>query len=233
MKHQVNSVSIQKLPWKYCWFVAWNWGVSMAVKLWKDEYYGMRNYGLFPAEHLSLHDLSHDESPHQDHTFFMPVSYRVLERIFPMIQSLQVRHMVDVGAGEGRALAVAAHFGMERLTAIEVHPKLAKRCRDQLNLIQHHFPAVRTSVIPSRFQDATLPPHTDLLFLFNPFGEKSMEDLIEQIETQIPNEQPLYVAYVNPVWINCWLRNGYSLLQQDVSDRYFQFALLKRNSSTA
>ena len=201
----------------------------MAYKLWKDERYGWRKYSLFPAQQHNLHDLTAYESPHQDHTFFMPVSYRVLERIFPLLEAFRLKHIVDVGAGEGRALALAAYYGMETLTAIEVHPELAQRCRKQLTQIQGRFTHIHTSVFPLRFQDVTLPADTDLLFLFNPFGQKSMEALIEQIEAQIPRIQPLYIAYVNPVWMDSWLDNGYSLLQQDISDRYFQFALLKRD----
>lgn len=232
MEPKRHAFSIRKLPWSYGWFITWNWGISMAYKLWNDECYGLRKYGLFPAKQHSLHDLTAYETPNQDHTFFMPVSYRLLERILTALAPFRLRHIVDVGAGEGRALAIAAYHGMDKLTAIEVHPELAQRCREQLTTIQEEFPSIHTSVLPLRFQDVTLPTDADLIFLFNPFGEKSMDALIEQIDMQIPATQPVFIAYVNPIWLNCWTNNGYSLMQQDISDRYFQFAILKREPKT-
>ncbi len=229
MNPNATSSKPFRVPWRYLWFITWNWGISLAYQLWKDEKYGQKKYQLFPASQLHLNDLTLYESPHQDHTIFIPVSYRIMEQILDITQPLALRHIVDVGAGEGRALAVAAYHGFTQLTGIEVHSELAPRARLQLADILRRFPGTHATMLPSRFQDISIAANTDLLFLFNPFGEQSINELITQINQQVPSAQALYIAYVNPVWLSSWIQRGYTLLKHEKTGRYFEFAILQRN----
>lgn len=212
------------MPWPYLAFLAWNWGPAIAWRMGLDEWYGQRKYGLAPARFKPADALPRNH----DATLYMPASYTLLESIFNRLAPLGLTRIVDVGAGEGRPLEIAAHFGFNQLTAIEFDPELAATAAARLQAITNRFTGIQYQVWAQAFSDVIIPPNTELIFLFNPFGAHSMDNLISQLEKQIPFQQSLQVIYINPVEADLWETRGYQRKHFEKRGRYLEYLWLER-----
>jgi SAM-dependent methyltransferase len=100
---------------------------------------------------------------------------------------------VDLGAGKGRALVLAAHAGFRRVIGVELSPSLARAATRNVA----GFPNVEV-----RVGDATrleLPAAATVVFLYNPFREEAMSRFVDHLESQAPERRaPMLLAYVNP-----------------------------------
>jgi len=108
---------------------------------------------------------------------------------------------VDLGAGRGRALMLAAHLGFREVVGVELDPELAATARR--NAAAWHARRPRHALIEVRTADAAQVafPEGDLfVFLFNPFGAQTLDRVLDGL-TRAVLESPrrLTVAYMNPV----------------------------------
>lgn len=100
---------------------------------------------------------------------------------------------VDLGAGKGRALALAVQAGFRRVIGVELSPSLVDAARRNLS---------DRGQVELHVGDATrfrLPDEPTMLFLFNPFRGDLMRTFLDHLEAQMAGrEAPLILAYVNP-----------------------------------
>jgi SAM-dependent methyltransferase len=89
---------------------------------------------------------------------------------------------VDIGAGMGRAVLLAAEMPFHRVVGVELHPTLAGIARRNLQ----RWRAIDRVLAPTRIHccDAVefpFPASPCLLFLFNPFGKAVLRRLLQRI----------------------------------------------------
>jgi SAM-dependent methyltransferase len=106
---------------------------------------------------------------------------------------------VDVGAGMGRAMLLAAEFPFRKVTGIELNPILLRIARKNLRLWRN----TRRSRAPMQLicgdaLDMRFPQGPTLVFLFNPFGESVMRRLLARLAEAF-SDRPgqLDLLYVN------------------------------------
>lgn len=105
---------------------------------------------------------------------------------------------VDIGAGKGRAMLLAAEMPFRRIVGVELHPALAAMARRNVEL----FVAGRESP-PMRVEEADvmrlrMPAGPCCLFLFNPFDLVLMDRFLERVEREFRGrERDLDLLYVN------------------------------------
>jgi SAM-dependent methyltransferase len=88
---------------------------------------------------------------------------------------------LDVGAGMGRAMLLAAELPFREVVGIELHPTLAGIARKNLTLWRKAGKArTRARLICGDAVEFALPPGPCLAFLFNPFGAPVMRKLLAQ-----------------------------------------------------
>jgi SAM-dependent methyltransferase len=112
---------------------------------------------------------------------------------------------LDLGAGRGRALLLAADAGFRRVIGIELDPGLAADARR--NLARHaqrrsaEAGSVPTSsVLCHDAADVVLPPGPVLVFVYNSFGPWTLRRVLERIEESVRHDPRLVqLAYHNPV----------------------------------
>jgi len=165
-----------------------------------DLAYGVRTSGLIAGRHLKSGSRS-DRHATAYYGVAPSVFHRLLrrwERSRPVAPLAQFT-FVDLGAGMGRAVLLAAEMPFQRVIGVELHPTLAQTARRNLRLWRA---AGRTEAGTRIYcRDAVgfpIPEGPTLLFLFNPFGAPVLRRLLKRIRrefTHRPGE--LDLLYVN------------------------------------
>jgi predicted RNA methylase len=145
-----------------------------------DEEFGVRTSGLIAGRHLA--------SGHR-HDRHATAYYGVAPSVFHALMRRWVRSrpegplneytFVDVGAGMGRAMLLAAAYPLREVVGVELNPTLARIARRNLAL----WRAAGRALAPMRLRvadavDFALPPGPCLVFMFNPFGAAVMRRLL-------------------------------------------------------
>lgn len=105
---------------------------------------------------------------------------------------------VDVGAGKGRAMLLAAEMPFRRILGIELHPALAAVARRNTERYALHH-----KVSPMRLEEADvmrlrMPAGPCCVFLFNPFDLVLMDRFLDKLTREFRGrEQELDLLYVN------------------------------------
>jgi hypothetical protein len=165
-----------------------------------DLEFGVRTSGLVAGRHLGS-GRRHDRHV----TAYYAIAPSVLKGI--LIRWRRCRPLapideytfVDLGAGMGRAMLLAATYPFRAVIGIELHPLLSRIGRR--NLAQ--WRSAGRAVAPMRMlcRDAVefpLPAGPCVAFLFNPFAAPVLRRLLRAWSQSLDdNAQPLDILYVN------------------------------------
>jgi hypothetical protein len=143
----------------------------------------VKTSGLIPGRHLK------SGHPHDRHTtaYFgvaPSVFHALLRRWQRSRPAAPIRDItfIDVGAGMGRAMLLAAELPFRRVIGIELNPILARTARSNIakwraaGRIQ-----APTRLISGDAVEFAFPANPSLVFLFNPFGATVMRRLLAGI----------------------------------------------------
>jgi SAM-dependent methyltransferase len=145
-----------------------------------DEEFGVRTSGLVAGRHLKS---GHRHDRHATAYFGVaPSVFRAMVRRWRRSRpgwALEETSFIDVGAGMGRAMLLAAELPFRRVVGVELNPALARIARRNLSV----WRATERVLMPMKIVcgDAVeypLPAGPCLAFLFNPFGAPVMRRLL-------------------------------------------------------
>jgi SAM-dependent methyltransferase len=161
---------------------------------------GVHTSGLIPGRFLKT---GHRHDRHSTAYFGVaPSVFRTLVKRWQRTRpcaSMEDFTFVDVGAGMGRAMLLAAEFPFRKVTGIELNPILLRIARKNLRLWRN----TRRSRAPMQLicgdaLDMRFPQGPTLVFLFNPFGESVMRRLLARLaESFSDHPGQLDLLYVN------------------------------------
>jgi SAM-dependent methyltransferase len=145
-----------------------------------DEEFGVRTSGLVAGRHLK------SGHPHDRHATayygVAPSVFRALMRRWQKSRPpcpIEEFTFVDVGAGMGRALLLAAEFPFRQVVGVELNPTLARIARKNLaawrTLGRARAPM---KILCGDAVEFRLPAGPCLAFMFNPFGAPVMRRLL-------------------------------------------------------
>ena len=107
---------------------------------------------------------------------------------------------IDLGSGKGRALLLAAMYPFYEIAGVEVQQEL-HRIAEQ-NIANFDVPGQQCRNVWSRCLDARyyeFPPTPIILYLFNPFPDYVMKQVIANLEKSIrENPRPVHIIYNAP-----------------------------------
>ena len=170
-----------------------------------DAHYGTETGGLIPAAQLLT---GHPSDQHV--TAYYGIAPSILRSIldlwlccttppFPIDRYT----FLDIGAGKGRALLVAAEFPFDKVLGVELNPTLARIAESNVALATRFDRHAQQLLSPIRLLEAdaltlTLPATPTLAFLFHPFEAPLLRKLLRLIETQFADRAGhLDLLYVN------------------------------------
>jgi SAM-dependent methyltransferase len=187
-----------------------------------EKKYGINTTGANELKKLQANgiDISHA-------TIYMPVSYALLENIFLQLTTTPKKHFVDIGCGKGRALCVAAFHQYHTITGIDFSEALCKDAAHNLTLIKNSIPACKYSIQTMNAMDYQFPEDADCIFFFNPFDDIVMQKVIVNILKSIKlKPRSVDVVYVNPLYKDLFLQNGFKEKYYSKKRTYFEVSIL-------
>lgn len=165
-----------------------------------DAAYGVRTSGLVVGRALT------SGHPHDQHaTAYYGVAPSVFQSLIKRwIKSrpagrLQETTFVDIGAGMGRGLLLAAEMPFRSVIGVELNPVLARIARRNLTLWRKSGRALASMrLMEGDAAEFTWPEGACVAFLFNPFASVVMRRLLISLENQFAHRpDELDLLYVN------------------------------------
>jgi SAM-dependent methyltransferase len=145
-----------------------------------DEKFGVRTSGLVAGRHLRS---GHRHDRHA--TAYFGVAPSVFHALLRRWQKCRPEwapeevSFIDVGAGMGRAMLLAAEMPFCQVTGVELNPTLARIARRNLTIWRKKERAqAPMRLVCGDAVDFRLPKGPCLAFLFNPFGAPVMRRLL-------------------------------------------------------
>jgi SAM-dependent methyltransferase len=126
-------------------------------------------------------------------------------------------HFVDIGAGKGRVVLIAAECRFRKVIGVEFSGALCRIARRNIEIIS----SKKIGLTPMEVveADATLyrlGPHDCVLFLYNPFHEGVMAKFIENVRHSLAaHPRKLWLIYNDPLHHPVIARSGVFQLHQD------------------
>lgn len=111
------------------------------------------------------------------------------------LAALPIRHedftFVDIGAGKGRALLVAAEFPFKRVIGVEFAEELCQIARRNARLAGHN----RIEVVCEDAAAYELPEDPLVLYFYNPFLPALMRQVMERVDRSlVAHPRPAYAV---------------------------------------
>jgi SAM-dependent methyltransferase len=146
-----------------------------------DEEFGVRTSGLVAGRHLK------SGHPHDRHATayygVAPSVFRALMRRWKRSRldwAIKDVSFIDIGAGMGRAVLLAAQMPFRQVVGVELNPTLARIAKKNLTAWRASGRALAPmKVICGDAVDYRLPTGPCLAFMFNPFGAPVMRRLLQ------------------------------------------------------
>ena len=161
-------------------------------------------------------------------TIYMPVSYQMLEEAIAQLNPLKpIHHFLDIGCGKGRALCVAAHYGILKLTGIDLSKELCADAKINLEQTRLNLPSINYSIINNDAFYYIIPADVDCIFLFNPFDELIMSGVVKNImESFKACPRNITIAYVNPLHKALFIQQGFKEIYYNKRMKYMELSVL-------
>ena len=165
-----------------------------------DQQFGVRTSGLVAGRHLKSGHL-HDRHA----TAYYGVAPSVLRALLKRWQRsrpeapIEDFSLIDIGAGMGRAVLLAAELPFRQVVGVELNPTLVRIARKNVSIWRsagrERSPIKIINMDAAEFP---LPTGPCLAFLFNPFGATVMRRLLKTWKRNLREQpQPLDLIYVN------------------------------------
>lgn len=171
-----------------------------------DQIHSTDTSGLVPASDLVT------GHPNDEHvTAYYAVAPSILRSLIDRWRETSPPHHItdytflDIGAGKGRAVLLASEFPFRQIIGVELNPAMAEIARANLALWQraHASDPTASAIAPAHIvQDDALnlplPETPTLVFLFHPFEDPVLKELLRRIETAFSHRTgDLDLLYVN------------------------------------
>lgn len=219
---------------KYFFFLAWNWDLRIAIALFIQEIKGEHKYGIDTTGSDMLLSLKKTGTDISNSTFYMPVSYQLLENTFTVIPKNNRHHFVDIGCGKGRALCVAGNFEYQKLTGVDFSEAFCNKAISNLELTQKKGNDFSFNVEHANAENFHLPPDADTIFFFNPFNENIVKMVVANIKKSLQSHpRKMFIIYVNPINKQLFERNGFEEFFYKKTLTYLEVSILTNKENMA
>lgn len=219
---------------RYFFYLATNWNPVIAWEIIRQELKGERKYSLNTMGTDNLLGLEEKGIDISHATMYMPATYGLLEQLFREHHIKSCKHLLDIGCGKGRIMAVAAQHHFKKISGIEISKSFCLDAEENMAGIQKTYPTLQYSIINNDAFYYDIPPGVDCIFLFNPFDEIILEGVMNNIEESVRKKpRDLVIAYLNPVHDEVIREMGFSRVFHILRLTYLEASVyIKKNPAT-
>ncbi|MEO7046162.1 MAG: class I SAM-dependent methyltransferase [Ferruginibacter sp.] len=215
---------------KYFFYLAYNWDLKIAVHILKNEVRGEKKYAIQTTGADELKQLSKKNIDISHATIYMPASYDLLENIFTEANLNSFKNFIDIGCGKGRALCVAGHYGIKKITGIDFSKEFCGAAKANLEKTKDEIPDLEYTVINNDAFYFEIPDDADCIFMFNPFDETIMSGVINNINKSLKrNPRKITVIYLNPLQKHLILKSDFKEIFHTKNLHYLEGAIYIKN----
>jgi SAM-dependent methyltransferase len=209
---------------RYFLYVAWHWGLNLAIFIIKHEIRGEKKYGISTIGLDSLSGtVSKEDRAHV--STYEPVNYYSSGWLFDQLKNTNTTFL-DVGCGRGRVLVIAAAYGFKNIIGIDFSQKLC----DEAAAVCTAIPNRSVTITCADARQYDIPDAVGVIFLFNPFDASVMSGFIQKVtESLSRKKRPLKILYANPQCKDLWLEAGFKETASFVKKRYLKGSILEKN----
>ena len=212
---------------KYFFYLSYNWNIKIASHIISKEIKGENKYGINTTGADELNALDELGIDIEHATIYMPASYDLLEEIFTQADLSSTKHFIDIGCGKGRALCVAAHFAVPKITGIDFSKDLCDIAKINLFKTKQQLPSLNFTIYNNDAFYFKIPDDCDCIFLFNPFDEVIMSGVIENIEMSLERSpRKITIIYANPLQKHLFLEQEYKQVFHQKKLTYLEAVIL-------
>ncbi|HEY6396040.1 MAG TPA: class I SAM-dependent methyltransferase [Solirubrobacteraceae bacterium] len=120
---------------------------------------------------------------------------------------------LDVGAGKGRILFLAAQYPFRRVLGVELSDSLCGIARRNLAIHRDRLRCPNVEVIGADALEYAIPDDVTFLYMYNPFSGAAFGTFVERIlESLSRRPRHLHLIYNNPVMHEHLVERGFELV---------------------
>ena len=200
-----------------------------------SDYFFDIKYGIDTFSWVELDELEIDGHIKESAHMYQPTCSIPLRKLLRKLNIPPGRVLVDLGCGKGIVLMVAAEFGFKEARGIEVSPLLydiaLKNCSiyKEKTETKTDFAIVMSDVI-----DYGLNDDEDVFYLYNPFDEYVLWQVLENIMVSLQRRnREILIIYRNAVDASIIEGEGYFTKMMDYASWGWDFMVFSNHVSLA
>ncbi|MDQ2872789.1 MAG: class I SAM-dependent methyltransferase [Candidatus Eremiobacteraeota bacterium] len=169
-----------------------------------------------------------------DATHYEPVPVADFHALISAVpEPLQRMRFIDAGSGMGRAVMLASRYSFLQIVGIEVSPALHEVAKENLTAwrAQSDLACSDIRLVRADASAYAYPPGDLLLFLYNPFGARTVARTLERVLTTRANGDRLFVVYHTPEHALAAQNSTFELVTEMRAGRVYRVKSARSSSS--
>lgn len=121
---------------------------------------------------------------------------------------------LDLGAGKGRVMLLAALYGFKKVIGVELDANLCLVARRNLEINKGRIKYCNYDVCNEDAANYVFPENLNVVFMFNAFGTQLIRGVLKKLaarknsKTKISRHEDLYIIYLNPIYAKVFVEFG-------------------------
>ena len=156
-----------------------------------------RRYGVRTSGYVSLASTSVDRAKLRHATSYGPVNAWAFRRLLRNLSLPRTLHFADLGCGLGRACILAAEYGFEKVTGVELAPELCAVARENMSCCRlPESYRSRIKIVEGDVLDYCAATDDDVFFVYRAFSVEFFRRVLTKLaEGATRRSRPLTIIY--------------------------------------
>lgn len=161
--------------------------------LWWEFRLGIRTRGIV--------DVTHPDAYH-----YATMFYSTIRKVLDRLSLTPDDTFVDIGCGKGRVVCLAALHNVKRVIGVELSADFCTVAEANSRALRGRRAEIEIHNISAQNFDYS---GGTVLFLFNPFGAGTLDDVLQKISSEVTDKSRLRIAYANPAHDDVFARHAW------------------------
>jgi len=177
--------------------------MQSALSIIEDQIFELR-YGTDTLRTVNKEALNASSENQPEAEYYCPTRGRAFRKLLLKCAVPRDRTFVDLGAGKGKVLLLAARYGFKRVVGVEFSPELYRIAQENAKKYGQHLSSRSTiNIVLSDVVNYPIQDDECVFFMFNPFGASVMRRIAKNISTSLDRTpRRIWIIYGHPTHRN-------------------------------